>query len=102
MSKGKRSNVVSLRKVKSYRELMKEAGDKASPGLKMMADAEESGALENQLGYTEEGAADRSLPSTSSPPASAKQPAILPPALASSLPQMPGMPPATVASPSTT
>ena len=53
MSKGKRSNVVSLRKAKSYQQLWKEAGRPRSGGLRMMADAEESGALANQLGYTE-------------------------------------------------
>lgn len=94
MSKGRRSNVSPIRKIKSYRELLKEAGDKASPGLKMMADAEASGALAGQLGYSE-GQPPNSGPNTSNPNPSATQPGIPPAGSASSSPMMPPMPPTT-------
>lgn len=51
MSKDRRSNVVPIRQVKTYRQMWEEAGRPDTGGLKMMADAEDSGDLAKQLGY---------------------------------------------------
>lgn len=56
MSKDGRSNVVPIRQVKTYRQMWEEAGKPDSGGLKMMADAEESGDLAKQLGYVDSNA----------------------------------------------
>ena len=102
MSKGKHSNVSPIRKIKSYKQLWKEAGSPESGGLKMMADAEGSGELANQLGYTGAEGADRSPQSISNQRLSGEQPAILPAGSGFSSPGMPAMPPDTDPSQSTT
>jgi hypothetical protein len=102
MSKGKHSNVSPIRKIKSYKQLHQEAGSPSSGGLKMMADAEASGDLANQLGYTAGAEADLSPQNTSVQRLSGAQPAILPAGSASTSPQTQVTPPATDPSLSTT
>src|SRR6185437_12375614 len=101
MSKGKHSNVSPIRPIKSYRKMWEEAGKPAKGGLKMMADAEESGQLANQLGYTAAEGEGLSPQNTSAQRLSGGQPAILPAGSGSSSPGTPATPPDTEPSPST-